>query len=72
MDQHRFIENEYRVQHRHKDGSWGDMVEHPTHHDSAAHDPERGWGLHRLFRCTSCQEDLTLRPGGEGDAPGGG
>jgi hypothetical protein len=45
--------DEYRVNHRHKDGSWGEMVEH---HDSASHDPERKWSMGRLFKCTSCDE----------------
>jgi hypothetical protein len=56
----------YRIEHRHSDGRWGDMVEDRAHHDSAQHDPERGWNLRRIFRCTSCEESLTLIPGEEG------
>ena len=54
MDQHRFVESQYRIQHRHEDGSWGDMVEQPEHLDPAAHDTERAWNFRRIFRCTSC------------------
>ena len=68
MDQHRFIESQYRIQHRHEDGSWSDMVEQPEHLDPAAHDTERVWNLRRIFRCTSCSEAVTLVPGSEGDA----
>ena len=50
----------YRLQHRHKDGSWGDMEQAPR--SSASQDPERKWGISRLFRCTSCDEGVTLVP----------
>jgi len=65
MDQAR-IELNYRVEHRHGDGSWGEMLEEQSHHDPAAHDPERNWGIRRLFRCTSCDESVTLVSGEEG------
>jgi hypothetical protein len=69
MDQAR-IELNYRVEHRHHDGSWGEMVEDRSrHHDSTAHDPERNWGLRRIFRCTSCDEAVTLIPGDAGAEP---
>ena len=64
MDQAR-LEFAYRIEHRHKDGSWGEMVEDRAHHDAADHDPERRWGLGRIFRCTSCDESVTLIPGEE-------
>ena len=42
MDQHRFIELQYRFEHRHKDGqlepTWSRSR---SHHDPTAHDPER-------------------------------
>lgn len=68
MDQMRFIELQYRIEHRHKDGTWAEMEEVPTHHDATNHDPERSWGIKRLFRCKSCPEEVTIIPGGEGDA----
>jgi hypothetical protein len=39
------------------------MVEVQSHHDSAAHDPERQWPWRRIFRCTSCAETITIEPG---------
>ena len=63
------LEYIYRVEHRHKDGSWGEMVEDRSHHSPADHDPERGWGLRRIFRCTSCDEAVTLNPGEESSSP---
>lgn len=68
MDQQRFIQAEYQLRHRHDDGSWADMQEVPSHHDAAQHDPERAWGLRRIFRCRTCPETVTLVPGAEGDA----
>jgi len=47
------------------------MVEVTSHHDPAAHDPERQWGLRRIFRCTSCEETITIEPGaGNETSPG--
>jgi hypothetical protein len=65
----RIRELEFQISHRHTDGSWGRMEERPAHHDAAEHDPERGWGLRRIFACTSCEEKVTLIPGEEGGLP---
>lgn len=54
-------EYQFRLEHQHSDGSWSELVEDHSHHDSAAHDPERGW-VRRLFRCTSCNELVALTP----------
>ncbi len=67
MDQQR-MELQYQVMHRHKDGSWAEMQEVPSHHDPSAHDPEHWWSLRRVFRCTTCEESATVIPGVEGDA----
>jgi hypothetical protein len=66
VDQSRLFELELRIQHRHHDGGWGDMVEARPHGDAIANDPEREWGHHRIFRCASCPEEITLadKPGG--------
>jgi hypothetical protein len=64
MDQ-RLLQLQYRIEHEHSDGGWGEMVEDRSHHDAADHDPERGWSLRRIFRCTTCDEVVTLSPGGE-------
>jgi hypothetical protein len=71
MDPASLVEIEYRVSHQHNDGSSSPMVELTSHHDPAAHDPEPRWGLRRIFRCTSCDETITIEPtGGRDDAPG--
>jgi hypothetical protein len=62
MDQTRIEEAQYRLEHRHDDGTWRTMVEVPVHHDSAQHDPERSWGVKRLFRCTRCDETVLITP----------
>jgi hypothetical protein len=59
MDQ-RIGQLQYRIEHEHGDGSWGQMVEQPEHLDPAAHDPERAWSLRRIFRCTTCGDTVTL------------
>jgi hypothetical protein len=71
MDQLRFVEAAYQIQHRHRDGSWAPMEEEPTpsHHAPADHDPERGWLRGRIFRCKSCDESVTIVPGSEGSVP---
>jgi hypothetical protein len=53
-------ELEYQISHRHADGSWGRMSERRSHHDSAEHDPEREWRWHRVFKCESCEETVTI------------
>ena len=68
MDQSLF-DLRYRIEHRHKDGSWGEMVEDRAHHSPSDHDPERAWGQRRIFRCTSCEEAATITPGEEGSPP---
>jgi hypothetical protein len=67
VDQQRF-EVRYLMSHRHKDGSWAEMEEVRSRHDPASHDPERSWGLRRIFKCRTCEEWATVSPGAEGDA----
>ncbi len=71
MDPARLVEMEYRMSHRHNDGSTWPMVEVRQHHDAADHDPERRWGLRRIFRCTSCEETVTIESGPEDETGGG-
>jgi hypothetical protein len=66
MDQLRFVETQYRLEHRHDDGSWAPMVEQPRHHSAVEHDPEHSWGIRRIFRCTRCEETATIIAGDEG------
>jgi hypothetical protein len=63
------LELQYRIEHRHKDGSWAEMEEDRPHHDSAGHDSERSWGIRRVFRCRTCPESAVLIPGEEGGPP---
>jgi hypothetical protein len=51
----------FRLMHRHGD-DFVPMIEHTN----ADHDPERGWlrGA-RIFRCSTCDEEVVLVPPGE-------
>jgi hypothetical protein len=64
MDQ-RLLQLQYRVEHGHADGSWGDMVEEREPHDAADTDPEQTWSVRRVFRCTSCNEIVRITEDGE-------
>lgn len=71
MDLGRIREAEYRLSHRHSDGSWGELREVPPrdHHDPSSHDPERSWPRRRLFACTSCDELVAISPESEETGP---
>ena len=49
---------ELELQHRHSDGSWGDMEATPD--DPANHDPERHWDEGQLFVCKACGEQVRV------------
>jgi hypothetical protein len=68
----RILELQYRVEHEHADGSWGALVEEGPPLDSAETDPERRWSLRRVFRCTSCDQLVTLTEGDDTASPDGG
>ena len=61
-----------KLLHRHGDDDWIPMTA-GSHHDPAAHDPERGWlkGA-RIFRCSRCDEEIAIVPSAEPrtEAPG--
>jgi hypothetical protein len=61
-------EYQFRLEHQHGDGSWSELVEDHSHHDAAAHDPERGW-VQRIFRCTTCPELVAMRSREKTPAP---
>jgi hypothetical protein len=65
----RTIQMTYRVEHGHRDGSWGEMVETRSPHDAAESDPERGWGQRRIFRCATCDESVAVQVGEEPESP---
>jgi hypothetical protein len=60
MDYGRLAQLTLRVQHRHSDGSWSQLEPVPSHHDPAAHDPERDWGNGAIYRCMSCEEEVSV------------
>jgi hypothetical protein len=49
-----------RIQHGHGNGEWHDMVD-VTEHSSTDQDPERGWLRGRIFRCSSCQDEIRVQ-----------
>ena len=61
MDQARVREAMMRLEHRHSDGSWSQLERRPQHHDSADHDPERGWVKGDLYVCPTCDEQVRVR-----------
>ena len=60
----------WRVEHSHRDGSWGEMAESPAH-DSAELDPERNWGRRRIFQCKTCDESVSVSVGEAPESPFG-
>jgi hypothetical protein len=47
-----------RLEHGHgRDGGWHRMEEV---HDAAQSDQEREWGRHRIFRCTTCEDEIRI------------
>ncbi|HYX10589.1 MAG TPA: hypothetical protein VE817_01325 [Candidatus Acidoferrum sp.] len=62
------IGQELFLKHRHDDGSWAPMER--VEHDSAAHDSERTWLRRTIFRCTACDEEVSVDDGaGDGGEP---
>jgi hypothetical protein len=47
-----------RLEHRHSDGSWGELKR--SHHDPADHDPERDWAKGAIYSCTTCDEQVRV------------
>ncbi|HEY5488382.1 MAG TPA: hypothetical protein VIK00_00960 [Candidatus Limnocylindrales bacterium] len=48
-----------RIQHGHGSDEWHDMVD-VTDQDSTKQDPERGWSRGRIFRCTTCSDEIRI------------
>ena len=61
MDPNLRIAQEFRIEHRHGDGSWSPLE--PIHHGSADHDAERSWLKRTIFRCAGCNETVTVTEG---------
>ena len=67
-----FDYNTVKLLHSHGDGNYVPMAE-SSDHDSAAHDPERQWlSGARIFKCTTCDEEIVMKPAAEPntEAPG--
>ena len=60
MDFGRISELSLRIQHRHTDGTWGDLEPSDEHHDPAEHDPEQEWGTGTLYLCKACGEGVVV------------
>lgn len=63
MDPNFRIGQEFRLEHRHGDGTWSELH---AEHDSVAHDSERSWLRRRIFRC-DCGEEVAVTTGGDVD-----
>ena len=48
-----------QIQHGHGGNDWHDMVE-VTDASSASEDPERGWLRGRIFRCSTCADEIRV------------
>jgi hypothetical protein len=68
MDPILSIGQELFLRHRHDDGSWAPMAR--DKHDAAGHDAERSWPRRTIFRCTACDEQVSVSDGGDSDADG--
>ncbi|NJD27425.1 MAG: hypothetical protein FIA92_03925 [Chloroflexi bacterium] len=53
-----------KLMHRHSDHEWAAMAEVP-HHGQASHDPERALLRARVFRCTKCDEFVSVSSEGD-------
>ena len=58
MDPNFRIEQEFRIEHRHRDGSWSPLE--PLPHGEAEHDAERSWLRSVRFRCLSCGREVSV------------
>ena len=63
MEQQHMLEADLKLQHRHADGTWSELAEDHEHPNPADRDEERSWAKHRIFRCRSCPESITVLPG---------
>jgi hypothetical protein len=56
-----------RLQHWHGGDEWHDMTEVTPAHDAAEADPERSWSSGRIFRCSTCEDEIRIV--GQDEAP---
>jgi hypothetical protein len=58
-----------RFQHNHGGGQWHDMNEVTPGHDAAEADPERQWARGRIFRCSTCEDEIRVDISDAGASP---
>ena len=51
-----------RLEHHHGENDWHEMVEVSQAHDSAESDPERQWTTGRIYRCSTCEDEIRVVP----------
>jgi len=49
-----------RIQHSHGKNDWHDMNDVTPAHDSAEEDPEREWSRGRIYRCSTCEDEIKI------------
>ena len=57
-----------RIQHSHGNNDWHDMNDVTPSHDTAESDPERGWFRGRIFRCSTCDDEIRVDMPDESDS----
>jgi hypothetical protein len=49
-----------RLEHHHGGNEWHTMYEVSEAHDPAQSDPERQWARGRIFRCSTCEDEIRV------------
>lgn len=49
-----------RLEHSHGDDKWYEMHPVAPTHDPSETDPERDWARGRIYRCSSCEEEIRV------------
>ena len=60
MFQSAAFEQIQRIQHSHGGDDWHDMIEVTPAHNVAEQDPERSWTTGRVFRCSTCEDEIRV------------
>ena len=49
-----------RLEHNHGNNDWHEMNEVSGDHDAAGSDPERQWARGRIYRCSTCEDEIRV------------
>ena len=49
-----------QIQHHHGGNEWHDMYEVEDAHDPASIDPERSWQRAKIYRCSTCEDEIRV------------